>query len=233
MKKHGKKYKKLMTLLGEKVKSSFSLQEGVSTARQCSYARFDESFTVSVQVGINPEKSDHAFRGSVLLPHLFGKQVRVVAFAKGEQADIAKQAGADVVGVEDLIEKVMGGWCDFDYAVATPDLMGLVGKTAKILGPRGLLPNKKNNTVALDLGPIIKELKSGLRFFKNTKDAHVHFTIGKKSQTDQQLVENLNAFLKQLKLARPATVKGSFIKAASLSTTMGLGIMLNVHDINK
>lgn len=233
MKKHGKKYKNLLMLLQEKGKPSYSLQEGIAAAKQFSYARFDESLTLSVRVGINPEKSDHAFRGSVLLPNLFGKQIRVIAFAKGEQADIAKESGADIVGVEDLIEKIMGGWCDFDYAVATPDLMGSVGKLAKILGPRGLLPNKKNNTVSLDLAPIIKELKSGLRFFKNTKDAHVYFTIGKKSQTDKHLLENLQAFFKQLLLSRPSTVKGVFIKAVSLSTTMGLGVALNVNEINK
>jgi large subunit ribosomal protein L1 len=233
MKKYGKRYKKSLELLGEKRHLPHSLQEGVAAARKTAYARFDESFTVNVKMGINPEKSDHAFRGSIALPHSFGKAVRIIAFAKGEQADLAKAAGVDHVGVEDLIEKVMSGWCDFDYAVATPDLMGLVGKTAKVLGPRGLLPNKKNNTVALDLIPIIKELKSGLRFFKNTKDGHVHFTIGKKSQSDEALVENLIAFFKQLKSVRPPIVKGAFIRSATLSSTMGCGILLNSHDINK
>lgn len=233
MKKYGKKHKKSLELLGDKRFLPHSLEEGVAAARKTAYARFDESFTVNVKLGINPEKSDHAFRGAIALPHSFGKSVRIIAFAKGEQADLAQAAGVDFVGVEDLIEKIMSGWCDFDYAVATPDLMGLVGKTAKILGPRGLLPNKKNNTVALDLLPIIKELKSGLKFFKNTKDGHVHFTIGKKSQTDEALLENLIAFFKQLKAVRPATVKGAFIRAATLSTTMGCGILLNSHDINK
>ncbi len=233
MKKHGKKYKKSLELLGEKRGVPLSLQEGISVARSTAYARFDESFTVNVKLGINPEKSDHAFRGSIVLPHLFGKKVRIIAFAKGEQADLAQAAGVDFVGVEDLVEKVMSGWCDFDYAVATPDLMGLVGKTAKILGPRGLLPNKKNNTVALDLLPVIKELKSGLKFFKNTKDGHVHFTIGKKSQSDLELLDNLIAFLKQLKSVRPSSVKGHFIKSVTLSSTMGCGVLLSSYDINK
>jgi large subunit ribosomal protein L1 len=233
MKKYGKKYKKALELIGDKVLAPHSLKDGIAAARKTSYGNFDESFTVNVKLGINPEKSDHAFRGALSLPHSFGKVVRVIAFAKGEQADLALSAGADFVGVEDLIEKVMSGWCDFDYAVATPDLMGLVGKTAKILGPRGLLPNKKNNTVALELTSIIKELKSGLRFFKNTKDGHVHFTFGKKSQNDEALCDNLIAFFKQLKAVRPATVKGAFVRNAVLSTTMGLGIILNSHDINK
>jgi large subunit ribosomal protein L1 len=233
MKKYGKKYKKALELIGDKRFLSHSLIDGISSARKTAYGNFDESFTVNIKLGINPEKSEHAFRGSIALPHSFGKPIKIIAFAKGEQADLAQVAGADFVGVEELIEKVMSGWCDFDYAVATPDLMGLVGKTAKILGPRGLLPNKKNNTVALELTSIIKELKSGLRFFKNTKDGHVHFTFGKKSQKDDALLENLVAFLKQLKLARPATVKGAFVKNAVLSSTMGVGIILNSHDINK
>lgn len=232
MKKHGKKYKKLLTELGGLQDKLWSFEEGVGAARKYSYARFDESFTVTVQVGINPEKSDHAFRGSVILPHQFGKS-RVIAFAKGEQAELAKKAGAEVVGVEELVAKVLGGWIDFEYAVATPDVMGIVGQTAKILGPKGLLPTKKNNTVALQLEPIIKELKSGLCFFKNTRDAHVHFTIGKKSQTDKQLYENLVEFLRQLSSVRPSTTKGVFIKSLHLSTTMGLSMRLNVNEVSK
>jgi large subunit ribosomal protein L1 len=232
MKKHGKKYKNLLQELGGLQDKVWSFEEGIGAARKYSYARFDESFTVTAQVGINPEKSDHAFRGSVLLPHQFGKQ-RVVAFAKGEQADLAKQAGADFVGAEELIAKILDGWIDFEYAVATPDLMGMVGQTAKILGPKGLLPTKKNNTVALQLEPVIKELKSGLRFFKNTRDAHVHFTIGKKSQTDRQLYDNLVEFVRQLAASRPSAAKGVFIKSLHLSTTMGLSMRLNVNEINK
>jgi large subunit ribosomal protein L1 len=233
MKKHGKKYKKSLEALGGVIKPSYSLQEGIEAAKKTAYARFDESFTINVKLGINPEKSDHAFRGSVFLPFDFQKKIRVIAFARGEQADLAMAAGADMVGVEELIEKILSGWVDFDYAVATPDLMGLVGRVAKILGPRGLLPNKKNNTVALAIAPIIKELKSGLKFFKNTKDAHVHFTFGKLSQDNKDLLDNLMAFLKQLKISRPASLRGIFIKGAFVSSTMGLGIPLDINEINK
>lgn len=226
MKKHGKKYRKLFSELGESQNKLWSFEEGIAAARKYSYARFDESFTVTVQVGINPEKSDHAFRGAVLLPNKF-KKIKLIAFATGEQADVAKNAGADFVGGEELVAKILDGWCDFEYAVATPDLMGMVGKTAKILGPKGLLPTKKNNTVALNLESIIKELKNGLCFFKNTRDAHVHFTIGKKSQSDKELYENLVEFVKQLMSSRPSTVKGNFIKSLYLSTTMGMSIKLN------
>ncbi len=233
MKKYGKNYKKSLEVLGDKKATAFSLQEGIAMVKKTAYARFDESITVNVKLGINPEKSDHALRGSIVLPHSFGKPVRIIAFAKGEQAELAKAAGVDFVGVEDLIEKIMGGWMEFDYAIATPDLMGLVGKTAKILGPRGLLPNKKNNTVALDLVPVIKELKSGLRFFKNSKDGQVNFTIGKKSQSNEALYDNLVLFFKQLKAVRPPSLKGVLVKTATLSPTMGCGVLLNSHDINK
>jgi len=229
-KKCGKKYKKALELLG--AYKQYSVQEGLHKVKELAFARFDESISVNMKLGINPEKAEHVVRGSLVLPNSFGKPVRVIAFAKGEQADLAKAAGAEFVGVEDLIEKVMSGWCDFDYAVATPDLMGLVGKTAKILGPRGLLPNKKNNTVALELSPIIKELKSGLLFFKNDKNGQIHFTFGKKSQSVEALSENFMIFLKQLRSMRPASVKGVFIRDAFISSTMGLGIELNNNEIN-
>lgn len=229
-KKCGKKYKKALELLG--AYKQYGVQEGLHKVKELAFARFDESISVNMKLGINPEKAEHGVRGSLVLPNSFGKPVRIIAFAKGEQGDLAKAAGAEFVGVEDLIEKVMSGWCDFDYAVATPDLMGLVGKTAKILGPRGLLPNKKNNTVALELSPIIKELKSGLLFFKNDKNGQIHFTFGKKSQSVEALTENFIVFLKQLRSMRPASVKGVFIRDAFISSTMGLGIELNNNEIN-
>lgn len=231
MKRKSKKYSKSLELLG--AHKLYSVQEGVEKVKELAFARFDESLSVDIMLGINKEKPEHSVRGSIALPHKFGKPVRIIAFAKGEQADQAKAAGADIVGAEDLIERVMGGWCDFDYAVATPDLMGLVGKTAKILGPRNLLPNKKNNTVALELMPIIKELRSGLLFFKSDKNGQMHFTFGKKSQDANALSENLILFLKQLKSLRPATAKGIFIKEAFISSTMGVGVQLDNSEFNK
>ena len=231
MKRKSKKYSKALELLG--AHKLYGVQEGVKKVKELAFARFDESISIDIMLGINKEKPEHSVRGSIALPHKFGKPVRIIAFAKGEQADLAKAAGADIVGAEDLVERVMGGWCDFDYAVATPDLMGLVGKTAKILGPRNLLPNKKNNTVALELTPIIKELKSGLLFFKSDKNGQMHFTFGKKSQDSNALSENLILFLKQLKSLRPATAKGVFIKEAFISSTMGVGVQLDNNEFNK
>lgn len=231
MKKRGKKYNKALELLG--AHRLFSVQEGVKKAKELAFARFDESLSVDIMLGVNKEKPEHSVRGSIALPHKFGKPIKIIAFAKGEQVDLAKAAGADLVGAEELVEKVLGGWHDFDYAVATPDLMGLVGKTAKILGPRNLLPNKKNNTVALELGPIIKELRSGLIFFKSDKNGQMHFTFGKKSQDISDLAENLTLFLKQLKTLRPATAKGIFIKETFVSSTMGISIQLDNNEFNK
>lgn len=227
--KISKKHQTALKALGEK-KEFYSFREGVLKAKELSYARFDESITVNVNLGINPEKSDQSVRGSVVLPNLIGKKVKVIAFAKGDQADLAEKAGAIEVGAEELIEKILGGWTDFDYAVATPDLMGLVGKTAKILGPKGLLPNKKNNTVALDLAPIIKELMSGLLFFKNDKNGQVNFRFGKVSFTGDQLSQNLETFLKSLRYSKPPAAKGLFIQKITISSTMGPGIRLTVDQ---
>ncbi len=226
MTKHGKKHQKALVALGGAL--SFSIREGMSKVKELAHARFDESVSVNVILGINPEKADQAVRGSLVLPHSIGKAIRVIAFAKGEQVEAAEKAGADFVGAEDLIEKILGGWTEFDYAVATPDLMALVGKVARILGPQGLLPNKKNGTVALELAPVIKELKSGLVFFKNDKNGHVHFTFGKVSRTAEQLEANLTTFFKVLRNVKPAASKGIFIKKATVSSTMGPGIPVSI-----
>jgi large subunit ribosomal protein L1 len=155
----------------------------------------------------------------------------VVVFAKGDYDEAAQKAGADVVGGQDLVEKIEGGWTDFDSAVATPDMMGLVGKVAKILGPRGLLPNQKLGTVTFDVGPVVTELKGGKSFFKNDKAGLVHFSIGKKSFDVQKLKENLQAFVKALASAKPATSKGKFIRKVTVSSTMGVGVAVNPESI--
>lgn len=230
MKKYSKKHRAALSQI-EKNKI-FSFDEGLSKVVSSAYAKFDESVTASVILGIDPEKGEQAVRGSLTLPHFFGKPIRVIAFAKGDQADQALKSGACAVGAEDLVEKVLSGWMEFDYAVATPDLMGLVGKTAKILGPRGLLPNKKNNTVALELAPIIKELKSGLLFFKNDKQGQVNFTFGKISLGVKKLQDNLKVFLSTLASSRPEKAKGIFIKKVAVSSTMGVGITVDTAFVN-
>jgi large subunit ribosomal protein L1 len=228
---HGKKYIKA----SEKriPGAAFLPQEGFVKIKELAFAGFDESVDVNICLGVDAAKGDQNVRGSVTLPHSFGKAARVIAFAKDKHADDAEKAGAVAVGGSELIEKILGGWMEFDFAVATPDMMGLVGKLAKVLGPKGLLPNKKYGTVTFDVGPIIGELKKGKKFFKSDKSGAVHFTIGKKSFNAQQLDENFTAFLKALVAARPASVKGKYLRKVSAASTMGPGVQINCDELYK
>lgn len=229
--KHGKKYRKAVE--GVQKTNPLALDEALSLVKEKAYAKFDESVDVDINVGIDPSKGDQVVRGSVVLPHGTGKKTRVVVFAKGEYADKALSAGADYVGLEDLIDKINGGWLDFEYAVATPDVMGAVGVLAKLLGPRGLLPNKKVGTVTFDVESIVKELKSGRVFFKNDKSALVHFSLGKVSFDKEKLADNVRAFVRALVSAKPASSKGKFVKKITLSSTMGVGVGIKVEDLVK
>lgn len=210
MVKHGKKYYKAREGLSKD--EVYSFDKGVSRVKELAQAKFDESVDVDVSVGIDPSKGDQVVRGSVLLPYGTGRKVKVLVFAKGDYAEKAVKASADYVGAEDLIEQIEGGWMDFTYAVATPDLMGLVGKVAKILGPRGLLPNKKTGTVTFDVAAIVEDLKKGRLFFKNDKNGIVHFSIGKVSFSSEKLHQNLLAFTKALAASKPASSKESLLK---------------------
>ncbi|MBN1549097.1 50S ribosomal protein L1 [Candidatus Babeliales bacterium] len=231
MAKQGKKYTKAVGSHNRDLISS--PQEGFAKIKDLAYADFDESVDVDVNLGIDPSKGDQVVRGAVVLPHGRGKAVRVIVFAKGDHAAEATEAGADHVGAEDLVQKISGGWMDFDFAVATPDLMGMVGQLAKLLGPRGLLPNKKVGTVTFKVGDVVKELKQGKLFFKNDKSGIVHFSIGKVSFDAQQLVDNYHAFMKALVASKPATSKGKFIKNVTVSSTMGVGVRLNPDEAVK
>lgn len=231
MAKHGKNYRKAREQIS--AHQSFSVEGGFSKIKELAFAKFDESVDVSVKIGIDAAKADQAVRGSVVLPHGTGKAIRIVVFAKGDHAEEAKKAGADFVGMDDLIEKIAGGWVDFDYAVATPDVMGAIGKLAKILGPRGLLPNKKLGTVTLDVGAVVSDIKSGRTFFKNDKGGFVQFSIGKVSFETSKLKDNFMAFIKTLNGSRPASAKGQFIRKISISSTMGVGVLLDVQDAIK
>lgn len=195
------------------------------------YAKFDESVDADVVLGIDPTKGEQAVRGSVLLPHGTGKTVRVLVFAKGEYEDIAKKAGADYVGAEDLVEKILGGWLDFDAAVATPDLVSLVGKVAKLLGPRGLLPNKKVGTVTTDIAGIVSDLKRGRVTFKNDKGGVVHAPFGKVSFGSSKLMENLVSLMRSVQSSKPAGSKGKFIRKVTLSSTMGIGFTISADEL--
>ena len=229
MAKRGKKYKKALEALGGK--KLVPLRESVALLKSVAHARFDESVSVDVNLGIDASKGDQVVRGGIILPKGTGRKARVLVFAKGEYADKATAAGADFVGAEDLVKKIEDGWFDFEYAVATPDLMGLVGKVAKILGPLGLLPNKKLGTVTFDVTDVVKDLKKGLTFFRNDKQGLVHFMCGKLSFPEQDLLENVEAFLKALAAAKPQTSKGKFIKKVVITPTMGPGIQVDVGTL--
>ncbi|MCX5921956.1 MAG: 50S ribosomal protein L1 [Candidatus Dependentiae bacterium] len=230
MAKHGKKYRKA----SEQVKrgESFSAQQALDKVKQLAFAKFDESVDIHVNLGIDAAKGEQVVRGSVVLPFSKGKAVKVLVFAKNEFADKALKAGADYVGSDDLIEKISGGWMDFDYAVATPDLMAMVGKVAKTLGPKGLLPNKKLGTVTFDVADVVQDLKRGRQFFKNDKSGLVHFTIGKVSFSPDQLYQNLTTFIKALMAAKPPVSKGKFLRKITLASTMGLGMAVNPDDLS-
>jgi|SRR5579862_379009 len=229
MVKHGKKYTKASAAVTKQV--VLPVDQALSKLKELAYAEFDESVDVDINLGIDPSKGEQVVRGSISLPHGRGKAVKVLVFAKGDYADQAKKAGADFIGAEDLVEKITGGWMDFNYAVATPDMMGLVGKVAKILGPRGLLPNQKLGTVTFDVAAVIADLKKGRQFFKNDKSGLVHFSIGKVSFDVAKLKDNLAAFLKALASSKPASSKGKFLQKITISSTMGIGIQINPDEL--
>jgi len=228
MAKHGKKYEKATQALTQG--SVLSINQALQKIKELAFAKFDESVDVDINLGIDASKGEQVVRGSVVLPHGSGKRSVVVVFAKGDHAEQAKKAGADYVGAEDLIEKISGGWMDFDYAVATPDMMGLVGKVARVLGPRGLLPNKKLGTVTVDVAEVVSDLKKGRVFFKNDKSGLVHFAFGKVSLDVEKLQDNLAAFVKALVAAKPASSKGKYLKKMTLTSTMGVGVQVNPDD---
>jgi len=209
-----------------------SSKDAVLKVKDLSYAKFDESVDVDVNLGIDATKGDQVVRGGLVLPHGTGKKVRIVVFAKGDAAVQAEKAGADFVGAEDLIEKISQGWVDFDFAVATPDMVASIGVLARILGPKGLLPNKKLGTVTQNVSAIVADLKKGKAFYKNDKQGLVHFSIGKVSFDVNQLQENFATFMKTLAGSKPATSKGKFIRKVTISSSMGIGIGVNLEQVS-
>ena len=210
---------------------AYTVEEAVELARKVAYAKFDESVDLAVHLGVNPKYADQMVRGAVVLPHGTGKQVRVLAFAKGEKEREAREAGADYVGAEDLVEKIQGGWLEFDTAVATPDLMGQVGRLGKILGPRGLMPNPKVGTVTFDIARAVREVKAGKVEFKVDKAGNVHVPIGKKSFSAAQLAANAQAVLEALVKAKPAAAKGQYLRSITVATTMSPGVPVDVQHV--
>lgn len=205
----------------------YELAEAVELSQKVAFAKFDESVDAAVRLGVDPRHSDQMVRGAVVLPNGTGKVIRVAVFAKGEKAKEAETAGADVVGGEELVAKVAGGWLEFDKVVATPDMMGKVGTLGKVLGPRGLMPNAKVGTVTNDVSRVVKELKSGMVEFRVDKAGIIHAPVGRKNFTAAKLVENIKALIDALVKAKPAASKGIYIRGVNISTTMGPGIKID------
>jgi large subunit ribosomal protein L1 len=229
MARHGKKY----TANRAKVDrhKRYSVIEATALVKETSSAKFDETVDLAINLGVDPKYSDQMVRGAALLPHGTGKKVRVAVFAKGDKAKEATDAGADIVGAEDLAEKIEGGFLEFDKAIATPDMMKVVGKLGKILGRAGLMPNPKVGTVTFDIAKAVKETKSGKVEFRVEKEGIVHVPVGKKSFTAEQLKDNVMAVIEMIMKARPASAKGTYMQNATISSTMGPGIKLDLGEL--
>ena len=209
------------------LKKEYTIDDAVARVKATATAKFVESVDIAVRLGVDPKKADQAVRGTVSLPHGIGRTVRVLVLAKPPRDEEARAAGADHAGFTDYIQKIQGGWADIDVIVATPDVMGDVGKLGKILGPRGLMPNPKSGTVTMDVAKAVKEVKAGKIEFRVDKAGILHATVGKASFEQKQLAENIHAFLNTVVRLRPATAKGSYIKSISLSSTMGPGVLID------
>jgi large subunit ribosomal protein L1 len=234
MSKRGKKYSESRKRIDSEDVDSFN--DAVKMTLESSFAKFDETVDLAVRLGVDPRHADQMVRGSVVLPHGTGKDVKVAVFAKGEKEKEATDAGADFVGNDDLIEKIKGGWFGFDKAVATPDMMGSVGKIGKLLGPRGLMPNAKTGTVTFDLTRAIQDLKAGKIDFRVEKAGIVHVPMGKVSFGVDKIVQNMAAFFDTIMRLKPASSKGTYLKGIAISTTMGPGLKIDsalVKDLLK
>ncbi|MCC6278798.1 MAG: 50S ribosomal protein L1 [Oligoflexia bacterium] len=224
----GKRFAKALELVDREKR--YSVDESVKLVMETATAKFDETIDLGIRLGVDPKQSDQQVRGAVALPHGVGKSVRVLVFAKGPKEKEAKDAGADFVGSDDLIEKINGGWLEFDKCIATPDMMGVVSKIGKILGPRGLMPNPKVGTVTFDVAKTVREEKRGKVEFKVDKEGNVHVAIGKKSLGAEKLKDNFLTLLGSVVKAKPATSKGIYLQGMTLSATMGPGVKIDVNQ---
>ncbi|CAM5778789.1 MULTISPECIES: 50S ribosomal protein L1 [Brevibacillus] len=226
MAKRGKKYQEAAKLIDKN--KVYEVAEGIELVKKAASAKFDESVEAAFRLGVDPKRADQQIRGAVVLPHGTGKVQRVLVFAKGEKAKEAEAAGADYVGDADMIAKIQGGWFDFDVVVATPDMMGEVGKLGRVLGPKGLMPNPKTGTVTFDVTKAVNEIKAGKIEYRVDKAGNIHAPIGKVSFDAEKLAENLAALTEALNRAKPAAAKGVYMKNVSISSTMGPGVRVAV-----
>ena len=228
MPKRGKKYLEVTKNIGQERQT---VNDAVKVIIDSSFAKFDETVDIAVRLGVDPRHADQMVRGTVVLPNGIGKDVKVLVFAKGEKESEAQEAGADFVGNDELIEKIKGGWFGFDKAVATPDIMGTVGKIGKLLGPRGLMPNAKTGTVTFDVARAVNELKAGKIDFRVEKAGIVHAPMGKVSFGTEKIVQNVTAFLETIMRLKPTSSKGTYLKTMAISTTMGPGIKIDCSSV--
>ena len=232
MSKRGKNYVKIREIKGPETKE-YSVEEAVALVKKAHYAKFDESVDVSIRLGINPKYSDQMVRGTVVLPHGTGKTKKICVIAAGEKIKEAEEAGADYAGGEDLIEKIAGGWIDFDIVIATPDIMRGVGKLGRILGTKGLMPNPKAGTVTFDIKKAVEETKAGKVEFRVDKTSIVHTTVGKVSFTEAKLAENVRTFIQAIAHAKPPAAKGKYVRSMFISSTMGLSFRISEDILEK
>jgi large subunit ribosomal protein L1 len=226
--RHGKRFRGLHdTWASDPTKKLGDIQEAVKAIKACASAKFDETVDVAIRLGIDPRHADQQVRGTVVLPNGTGKSIKVLVLTKGDKVREAEAAGADYAGAEEFLEKIRGGWLEFDAVVATPDMMAEVGKLGKVLGPRGLMPNPKAGTVTFDVTKAVKELKAGKIEFRVDKGGNLHVPVGKASFKEDALTENLRSFLNEVMRLKPAAAKGAYVKSVTLSTTMGPGIKLD------
>jgi len=211
----------------------YTLEETVASIKKLATAKFDETIEVALNLGVNPKYSDQVVRGTCMLPHGTGKTVRVLAFARGEKAEEAREAGADFIGDEETAQKITEGWTDFDVVIASPDMMGVVGKLGRVLGPRGLMPNPKTGTVTMDVGAAVKDAKGGKISFRVDKTGNLHVPVGKASFEEQALRENILSFMEKVIQLKPASTKGKYINNMAVSSTMGPGIRVDINDVRQ
>jgi large subunit ribosomal protein L1 len=229
MKKAGKKYKAAKSQVGDR---QYSLDEAVPLAQKVTFAKFDETVELAFRLGVDPKHADQMVRGTVVLPHGLGKNKKVLAIASGEKQKEALEAGADIVAGEEIVEKIQGGFMDFEAVVATPDMMKSVGRLGKVLGPRGLMPNPKTGTVTFDIGKAVREIKAGKVEFRVDKTGIVHAPVGKASFPTQNLLQNAHALVEAVVKAKPAAAKGKYLKSLVLSTTMGPAIKVDAATVD-